>query len=42
MKNKEFLGVWILVCEDNEINIKLMSCILSKYNIKYQIAKNGK
>lgn len=32
----------ILICEDNEINIKIVNKILSSYKVETEIAKNGK
>ncbi len=37
IKNKK-----ILICEDNEINIKIVNKILSSYKVETEIAQNGK
>jgi CheY-like chemotaxis protein len=41
-KNNQEVKKEILVCEDNEVNLKIMLSILKKFNINADLAKNGK
>jgi len=40
--SNEILKREVLVCEDNEVNLKIMLSILKKFNINADFAKNGK